>query len=184
MVRSMVDKLTFGQLFLPVLLFPLSVSFHHCSILAAITRRTNGRRLGTFQKSSAVFGNRGASARKYFHLVFYVIFCTRLTCRLSPLGFGPFKFSAAPFLRRWLIRWPMSRSLSSVLNMVSLFIWFRLGACKLRGLRRGNKRRGGLSWNMTCVHVLFVRVETQSWRRRLANCKWFKIDSGSARCTY
>jgi len=112
---------------------------------------------GNLPKSNTVFGNRGALARKYFHLVFYVIFCTRLTCHLSPVGLGPLKFSAAPFIRSWPIRWPMSRSLSSVLNMASLFIWFRLGACKLRGLRRGNRSgevcRG--TWRV-CLYFLFV----------------------------
>jgi hypothetical protein len=38
----MVEKLAFGQLFLPVLLFPLSVSFHHCSILAALPEGRTG----------------------------------------------------------------------------------------------------------------------------------------------
>jgi hypothetical protein len=47
---------TLCTVFLPVLQFPLSVSFHHCSILIfmytlLLTRRTSGRSLGTFHKT-------------------------------------------------------------------------------------------------------------------------------------
>ena len=46
---------TLHNVFLPVLQFPLSVSFHHCSILIhssnlAVSRRTKGLILCTFQK--------------------------------------------------------------------------------------------------------------------------------------
>ena len=51
-----VDKVALGEIFSKSISFPLSVSFHHCSVfilhlLVALSRKTNGRSLVTFQKS-------------------------------------------------------------------------------------------------------------------------------------
>jgi hypothetical protein len=55
-VRFVMDKVALGQVFLPVLRFPpvsvIPSVFHiHFHLHVALTRRTNGRSLGTFQKA-------------------------------------------------------------------------------------------------------------------------------------
>ena len=98
-VRFMVEKLAFGQIFLPVLPFPCR---YHSTIAAYLLLLPEGRTGEDWERSkkNAVFGNREALAGMYFRLVFYVIFRKRLTYILSPLIFGPLKFAAAPFIRR------------------------------------------------------------------------------------
>jgi hypothetical protein len=57
-VRFVVDKVTYGQVFLQALRFSLSVSFHQCSIIIHALLLTEGQgrsSLGTFKKSILSF---------------------------------------------------------------------------------------------------------------------------------
>jgi len=68
-------KAALGQVFLPVLLFPLSVSFYQRFILiftCLLIRRANGRNVGTFRKSKHFWVSKGVRrvghwTKQYFH---------------------------------------------------------------------------------------------------------------------
>ena len=73
--REMAGKVAVGQVFPPkYFVFSLSVPFHQCNTLIFIymllTRRTNERSLGTFQKSGFLSEIRKHWIEKYFHFVF------------------------------------------------------------------------------------------------------------------
>jgi len=81
-VVFVVDQEALDEVFLPVLLLsPVSIippmlhTYLHLHV--AVTRRTNARSLGTFQKAM-FFGNRGAVHRKNFHLA-----CKEFTAALD-----------------------------------------------------------------------------------------------------
>jgi hypothetical protein len=69
-VRFVVDKVALGQVFFfsEYFGFPLSGSFHHCSTLifmyVALTRRRNGRSLGTLQQKRMPFWKSGSIGQK------------------------------------------------------------------------------------------------------------------------
>ena len=74
-VRPVMDKVALGQIYLPVLHFsPVSIippTLHNnLQLHVALTRRTNERILGTFQKQCC-FANRGTLDRRVVHLLSY-----------------------------------------------------------------------------------------------------------------
>jgi hypothetical protein len=87
-MRFMLDKVAMGPVLLPVLRFPLSVSFHRCCILIRIyiLLLLEGQTGGAWEplERQCCFGNRGPVDRKEFsHIIHQIVFCVCCDLKLK-----------------------------------------------------------------------------------------------------